>query len=64
MHRFFSLAVLAATALGLGGCVAYPAGPAYGGYYGAPGYYAAPAVSLNYSNGGYYREDGHRYRRW
>ncbi len=39
-----------ALALGLGGCVAYPAGPYYGGYgygYGyAPYYYGAPAARI------------------
>jgi hypothetical protein len=62
MRRFFSLAILAAAPFGLAGCVAYPAGPSYGGYYGAPAYYAAPAVSLNYNGG--YGGGWHHYRHW
>lgn len=39
------LALLGAVVLGLGGCVAYPAGPYYGGGYGYAPYYYGPPVS-------------------
>ena len=39
MKRFLALALLAGTALALGGCVVAPAGP---GYYGRPYGYGPP----------------------
>jgi hypothetical protein len=43
--------LVGAVALGLGGCVAYPAGPYYGGYGYAP-YYAAPVAGTVVIGGG------------
>lgn len=56
-----------ALALGLTGCVAYPADPYYGTYYDGydgyqgSGYYAAPVVSgtVVYSDRGRYRDRGY-----
>ena len=47
MARIF---LVGAIALGLGGCVAYPAGPGY--YYGGPAYYAPPVAGTVIVGGG------------
>jgi hypothetical protein len=47
MRGLIRVLLIGAVALGLGGCVAYPAGPYYGGYgygYGYAPYYAPPVV--------------------
>jgi hypothetical protein len=44
--------LVGAVALGLGGCVAYPAGPYYGGYGYAPYYYGPPVAGTVVIGGG------------
>ena len=50
LHRPFALGILALTAL-LGGCVAYPAGPGYGGYYSGGPYYGGGVVAYGGDGG-------------
>lgn len=47
--------LVAAVGLGLSGCVAYPAGPYYGGYGYYPGYYGPPVVGSVFIGGGGFR---------
>jgi hypothetical protein len=49
-------------ALGLGGCVAYPADPYYGYGYGYPAYYGPPVVGSVFIGGGGWHPGWHR--RW
>jgi hypothetical protein len=44
MRGLIRVLLIGAVALGLGGCVAYPAGPYYGGYGYAPAPYYGPRV--------------------
>jgi hypothetical protein len=58
------LALVAAVALGLAGCVAYP-DPYYGGYgYGYPAYYGPPVTGSVFIGGGGGWHDGWGRRRW
>lgn len=62
MKTALKILALVAAAVGLSGCVAYPAAPpgyySNGYYYGGPAYYG-PSVGI-YAGPGYY----HHYRRW
>jgi len=53
--------VVAAVALGLAGCVAYP-DPYYGGYGYGPAYYGPPVTGSIFIGGGW--NDGWGHRRW
>jgi len=53
--------VVAAIALGLAGCVAYP-DPYYGGYGYGPAYYGPPVTGSIFIGGGWH--DGWGRRRW
>jgi hypothetical protein len=58
------LALVAAVALGLAGCVAYP-DPYYGGYgYGYPAYYGPPVTGSVFIGGGGGWHDSWGRRRW
>ena len=64
MSGWMRFALVAAVALGLSGCVAYP-DPYYG--YGYPAYYAPPVAGSVYigGGGGWYRGGGGwGYNRW
>jgi hypothetical protein len=53
MRGLIRVLLIGAVALGLGGCVAYPAGPYYGGYgYGYAPYYGPPVVGGVFIGGG------------
>jgi hypothetical protein len=58
MRGLMKMVLIGAVALGLGGCVAYPAGP-YDGYgygYGyAPYYYGPPVAGTVVIGGGWHR---------
>jgi hypothetical protein len=56
-----------ALAASLGGCVAYPAYPDYGGGYYSSGYYGAPSYSgavVAFDGGGGYHRGGYHHRGW
>lgn len=53
MRRLIQVLLLGTLALGLGGCVYYPADPYYGGGYGySPYYYGPPVVGGVFIGGG------------
>lgn len=52
MRGWIRLAVIGAVALGLGGCVAYPAGPYPYSYGYAPYYYGPPVAGTVVVGGG------------
>lgn len=54
--------VVAAVALGLAGCVAYP-DPYYGGYGYGPAYYGPPVTGSVFIGGGWHDGWGHRHWR-
>ncbi|HEV8015562.1 MAG TPA: hypothetical protein VGP48_08500 [Stellaceae bacterium] len=58
MRGLIRVLLIGAVALGLGGCVAYPAGPYYGGYGYAPApYYGPPVVGSVFIGGGRFHRD-------
>jgi len=57
-------ALVAAVALGLSGCVAYP-DPYYGSGYGYPAYYGPPVAGSVYIGGGdWHHHDWEDHRHW
>jgi hypothetical protein len=64
MTGWMRFALVAAVALGLSGCVAYP--DPYYGYGGYPGYYAAPVAGSVYigGGGGYHHGGWGGYHHW